>query len=101
VTRLAARLLHLLDGPVTDRWPGPAYALRPFDPLADRRRWRWQRAQPCGHQVAVSTDQLAAAYARVGFELTPDHQLVRITWPGGPDWPDDWIDLDLLSYDWR
>lgn len=24
------------------------YWIRPFDMLADRRRWRWQPAQPCG-----------------------------------------------------
>jgi len=24
------------------------YWLRPYDMLADRRRWRWQPAQPCG-----------------------------------------------------
>lgn len=97
---MIAALLALLDGPLTDRWPGPAYWLRPFDTLADRRHWRWQRPQPC-RRVVVDTDQLAAAYARAGFELAPDHQVVRIIWPGGPDWPDGWVDLDLLGYDYR
>lgn len=30
---------------VATQW---GYVLRPYDQLADRRRWRWQRAQRCG-----------------------------------------------------
>lgn len=31
-----------------DAW---SYILRPYDMVADRRRWRWQRAAPCGRAV--------------------------------------------------
>lgn len=27
------------------------YIVRPFDMVADRRRWRWRRPAPCGRQV--------------------------------------------------
>jgi hypothetical protein len=29
-------------------WAWWRYWIRPFDSLADRRRWRWQPRQPCG-----------------------------------------------------
>jgi hypothetical protein len=28
-----------------------SYWLRPYDMLADARRWRWQRPEPCGRQA--------------------------------------------------
>lgn len=31
------------------RLPGVGYWLRPYDMLADRRRWWWQERHPCQH----------------------------------------------------
>ena len=56
---IRARLLALrarLDGPLTDRWPSAVYAVRPYDPLADVRRWRWQRGYRCRHAVVATAD---------------------------------------------
>jgi len=38
------------------------YWIRPFDMLADRRRWRWQPTAPCGRQkwAALTPQQQAA-----------------------------------------
>lgn len=32
-------------------WWRVVYWVRPFDMLADRRRWRWQPAQGCGFPI--------------------------------------------------
>lgn len=41
------------------------YWVRPFDMLADRRRWRWQRPTPCGRvQVSeLSSEELGVLVA--------------------------------------
>lgn len=31
-----------------------SYWIRPYDMLADRRRWRWQPRTPCGSEAWVS-----------------------------------------------
>jgi hypothetical protein len=49
---LRTRLRHL----VVVRF---GYWLRPYDGLADARRWRWQRSHPCQHG-----DGLAAVLQR-------------------------------------
>jgi hypothetical protein len=33
------------------------YWVRPFDMLADRRRWRWQSATPCWYAVLCRDGQ--------------------------------------------
>jgi hypothetical protein len=47
------------------------YWIRPYDPLADARRWRWRPAQPCGRHVSAD---LAAAMARGIRETSPTHR---------------------------
>lgn len=32
-------------------WAWLSYTIRPFDMLADRRRWFWQRPAPCARQI--------------------------------------------------
>ena len=32
------------------------YWIRPFDTLADRRRWRWQARQRCGFSLGLHVD---------------------------------------------
>jgi NTP pyrophosphatase (non-canonical NTP hydrolase) len=47
------------------------YAIRPYDMLADRRRWFWQRRQPCGRSpeaVAMSRD-LAVRRLAAGLDV--------------------------------
>lgn len=51
------------------------YLIRPYDDLADARRWFWQPRQPCGRMTYQRIDQLPASYLRsemdrVGAELT-------------------------------
>lgn len=47
------------------------YWVRPYDMLADRRHWRWQRPAPCGRVALASltpqqlTDLEAAVHAAV------------------------------------
>lgn len=79
-----ARLLHLFDGPLTDRWPDLVYAVRPYDQLADARRWRWQQPHPCQYRVG------ADEWLRWGFRLEPGGRMVplHVVWPTSPDWPD-------------
>jgi predicted DCC family thiol-disulfide oxidoreductase YuxK len=33
------------------------YWIRPYDMLADRRRWRWQRRTPCARQVLTEEER--------------------------------------------
>lgn len=37
-------------------WQRLGYVIRPYDMLADRRRWRWQPARRCGapHEVIAA-----------------------------------------------
>lgn len=43
-------------------WMRWRYWIRPFDDLADRRRWKWQPRQPCGlGGVSPETAQAAGA----------------------------------------
>lgn len=46
MNRVAAEVRYLRA--VAARW---TYAIRPYDYVADARRWRWQRATPCGRAV--------------------------------------------------
>lgn len=41
------------------------YHIRPFDMLADRRHWRWQKPSPCGRQkwAALTSAERAAIAA--------------------------------------
>lgn len=42
-------------------WPGRlSYRMRPYDMLADRRRWFWQKAQRCGFPAGTSPEHIAA-----------------------------------------
>lgn len=38
-----------------------SYLIRPYDPLADRRRWRWQRPAPCGRRLVDEVDPAVLA----------------------------------------
>lgn len=57
----AARLAR-----VEARWAATrlGYVVRPYDPLADARRWWWRRAQPCGW-LALTEEQREAFAADV------------------------------------
>jgi hypothetical protein len=83
IRRQLARLLAALDGPLTDRWPDLVYAVRPYDALADARRWRWQRAHPSQHRVGIEE------WARWGFRFEPGRAPLVVVWPTSPDWPRD------------
>lgn len=39
------------------------YWIRPYDMLADRRRWAWRPAQPCGRRVLAEQPDLAQKLA--------------------------------------
>lgn len=58
---------HRLPYPV--RWLAylasqAGYWVRPYDQIADRRRWRWQRPAPCGYQVGLTLTGAEAAELR-------------------------------------
>ena len=57
MTRLVAEARYLLA--VVEHW---TYAIRPYDHIADARRWRWQRPAPCGRAAlaALPADTRAA-----------------------------------------
>ena len=38
-----------------------AYRLRPYDPIADARRWFWQRRSECGSEWAARNPAAVAA----------------------------------------
>lgn len=50
IRRLRAEMRHLL---AVAWWlvESAGYWIRPYDMLADRRRWRWQPAQRCGFGI--------------------------------------------------
>lgn len=74
---LAVGLCALLALPSSARAAGRGamvalgYAVRPFDVVADRRRWRWQRTAPCGRQVfaQLPPDERAALTEAVREQL--------------------------------
>lgn len=62
------------------RWPLAAagYRIRPYDMLADRRRWFWQPRQRCGLPPA-DVDAIVEAIRR--------HQAENPDWkPSNPHW---------------
>jgi hypothetical protein len=42
------------------------YWIRPYDMLADRRRWRWQKARRCGPPMGTTPEMMAELTAAVG-----------------------------------
>lgn len=67
---MTAVLLFLEDAYLWLRWAARrvGYWLRPYDMLADRRRWFWQPRQRCGLPVDTPrfvVDQLVAAARRL------------------------------------
>jgi len=62
------------------------YAIRPYDMLADRRRWFWQPRQPCGREIykriaQIPDQELQAEIQRVGAELKARIAEIRATPP--------------------
>ena len=49
-------------------WTSVGYAIRPYDMLADRRRWRWRPAQRCGAPPEV----LASIHAHLNRPEEPN-----------------------------
>ncbi len=61
-----------------------SYWIRPYDMLADARRWRWQKRQPCGLEVwhsmsAEDRAQILGALERLGWKRE------TVTHEGAPD----------------
>ena len=50
-------------------WGLAAYWLRPYDMLADARRWRWQRRQPCWTSSSGSPGAMVTWLEANGFVL--------------------------------
>jgi hypothetical protein len=40
-------------------WTAAGYFIRPYDTLADRRRWRWQPAARCGGVLVLPEEPRA------------------------------------------
>lgn len=59
---------------VTYAWSCAWYWVRPYDMLADRRRWRWRPRARCGSEVWASApaDVQAALSALVKREGRPE-----------------------------
>lgn len=75
-------------------WWWLAYVVRPYDMLADRRRWFWQPRTPCGREL-LEIDRNARAY---GWEVGRGQgcgQQVKAS-PDNPfmdeNWRDTWTD---------
>ncbi len=51
--------LRFVRANVVWAWQSLGYVIRPYDMLADRRRWRWQPAQRCGAPPEVIAEALA------------------------------------------
>jgi hypothetical protein len=62
------------------------YSIRPYDMLADNRRWFWQKRQPCGREIyhqhqqriaQIPDHELGAEIQRVGAGLKADIAAMR------------------------
>lgn len=50
---MLARLAMRIVAEVTYAWTCVEYWVRPYDMLADARRWFWERPQRCGFSFAI------------------------------------------------